>query len=81
MFSKLIGTKKVNINDADYEIRYYRKTNLKGNTSFSSEVDIGMNEKIIIDDHSMAKLEYRVDLVLPAALYSRKADNSGGRCK
>ena len=76
MFTKLIGIKKIHIDDADYEIRYYRKTNLNGNTSFTSEVNIGLNDKIILDDHSMASLEYRVDLVLPAALYSRKAVNS-----
>lgn len=76
MFTKMIGIKKIHINDADYEIRYYRKTNLNGNTLFTSEVNIGLNDKIILDDHSMASLEYKVDLVLPAALYSRTAHNS-----
>jgi hypothetical protein len=72
----MIGMKKLHINDADYEIRYYRKTNLNGNTLFTSEVDIGLDDKIILDDHSMAGLEYKVDLILPAALYSRTARNS-----
>ena len=76
MFTKLIGIKKSNINDADYEIRYYRNTNLNGNTSFASEVNIGLNDKIILDDHSTASLKYKVDLVLPAALQSRKVGNS-----
>ena len=75
MFTKLIGIKKTNINDADYEIRYYRNTNLNGNTSFASEVNIELNDKIILDDHSMASLKYKVDLVLPAALQSRKVGN------
>jgi hypothetical protein len=64
MFTKLIATKKIHVNDADYEIRYYRKMNLNGG-----------NDKIILDDHSIASLEYKVDLVLPAALYSRIAGN------
>ena len=76
MFTKIIGVKKIHINDTDYEIRYYRKTNLNGNTLFTSEVEIGLDDKIILDDHSMAGLEYKVDLVLPAALYSRTAQNS-----
>jgi len=76
MFTKIIGIKKIYINDADYEIRYYRKTNLNGTTLFTSEVEIGLDDKIILDDHSMAGLEYKVDLVLPAALYSRTAYNS-----
>ena len=75
MSTKLIGIKKININDSDYEIRYYRKSNVNGNTLFTSEVYIGLNDKIILDDHSMASLEYKVDLVLPAALYSRVARN------
>ena len=76
MFTKLIGVKRIHINESDYEIKYYRKTNLNGDTSFTSEVNIGLNDKIILDDHSMASLEYKVDLVLPAALYSRMASNS-----
>lgn len=76
MFTKLIGVKRIHINEADYEIKYYRKTNLDGKTSFTSEVNIGLNDKIILDDHSMASLEYKVDLILPAALYSRTTANS-----
>jgi hypothetical protein len=76
MFTKLIGVKRIHINEEDYEIKYYRKTNLNGKTCFSSEVIIGRDEKIILDDHSMASLEYKVDLVLPAALYSRVASYS-----
>jgi hypothetical protein len=72
----MIGIKKIHIDDADYEIRYYRKTNLNGNILFTSEVDIGLDDKIILDDHSMAGLEYKVDLILPAALYSRTTHNS-----
>jgi len=75
MFTKLIGIKKIHINEADYEIKYYRKTALNGKTSFTSEVNIGGEDKIILDDHSMASLEYKVDLILPAALFSRTAAN------
>jgi hypothetical protein len=73
MFTTLIGIKKIHIHDGDYEIRYYRKNNFNGNAFFTSEVNIGQNDKIILDDHSLASLEYKVDLVLPIALYSRAA--------
>jgi hypothetical protein len=75
MFTKLIVTKKIHINDGDYEVKYYRNTNLNGDTLFTSEVNIGLNDKIIFDDYSMSSLEYKVDLVLPAALYSRTTGN------
>ncbi len=81
MFTKLIGVKRIHINEADCEIRYYRKTNLNGKTSFTSEVNIGVNDKIILDDHSMASLEHKVDLILPAALYSRMTGNTDNRYK
>lgn len=75
MFTKLIVTKKIHINDGDYEVRYYRNTNLNGETLFTSEVNIGLNDKIIFDDYSMSSLEYKVGLVLPAALYCRTTGN------
>lgn len=75
MFTRLIGIKKIQVNEADYEIKYYRTTALNGKTSFTSEVNIGLDDKIILDDHSMASLEYKVDVILPAALYSRTAAN------
>ena len=71
MFTKLIGVKRIRINEADYEIKYYRKTMLNGKIGFTSEVNIGLNDKIVLDGHSMAGLEYKVDLILPVALYSR----------
>jgi hypothetical protein len=81
MFTKLIEVKRMHINEVDYEIKYYRKTNLDGKASFTSEVTIGLNDKIILDDHSMASLEHKVDLVLPAALYSRMTGNTDNRYK
>ena len=75
MFTKLIRTKKIHINDNDYEVKYYRKMNLNGGTLFTSEVNIGRNDKIILDDRSIASLEYKIDLVLPAALFSRTTGN------
>jgi hypothetical protein len=79
MFTKLIGVEKIHLNAADYEIRYHRNTNLDGKTSFTSEVEIGQNDKIILDDRSIGSLKHKVDLVLPAALYSRKGPERLGR--
>ena len=71
MFTKLIGIERIHMNP-DYEIKYYQNTNLKGNTSFTSEILIGPSDKIIIDDNSMVGLRQKINLVLPAALYSRE---------
>lgn len=71
MFAKLIEVEKIHLNASDYEIRYFRNTNLNGGTNFTSEVKVGQDDKIILDDRTMAGLKYKVDLVLPAALYSR----------
>jgi len=71
MFTKLIEVEKIHLNAVDYEIRYFLNTNVNGGTSFASEVEIGQDDKIILDDRTMARLKYKVDLVLPAALYSR----------
>jgi hypothetical protein len=72
MFTKLIEVEKRHLNSANYEIRYFRNTKLNGETSFTSEVDIGLHDKIILDGRSMAHLKYKLDLVLPVALHSRR---------
>jgi len=74
MFTKLIEVEKIHLNAADFEIRYFLNTNVNGGTSFASEVEIGQDDKIILDDRTMARLKYKVNLVLPVVLYSR-----GGR--
>jgi hypothetical protein len=71
MFTRLIKVEKIHLNTADYEIKYFQNTNLEGNNTFTSEVNIGLNEKIILDDHSMASLKYKVNLIVPVALQSR----------
>jgi hypothetical protein len=71
MFTKLIEAEKIHLDAADYEIRYYQNTNLNGTISFASEVEIGQTDKIILDDHSMAALKYKVNLILPVSLQSR----------
>ena len=72
MFTKLIEVEKRHLNSTNYEVRYFQNTNVNGETSFTSEVDIGLDDKIILDDRTMASLKYKVDLVLSGALYSRK---------
>ncbi|UCD71802.1 MAG: hypothetical protein JSW70_02070 [Syntrophobacterales bacterium] len=71
MLTKSIGSERIHMN-ADYEIKYYQNTNLKGNSSFASEIAIDPSDKIIIDDDSLVDLRQKISLVLPAAFYSRK---------
>jgi hypothetical protein len=71
MLTKLIKLEKINIDGSDYEIRYFRNINSNGNTSFTSEVAIGLKDKIILDDDSIGSLKHKVNLILPVSLWSR----------
>lgn len=82
MFTRLIKVEKINVDGVDYEIRYFQNTKLNGKLSFASEVNVGPDDKVILDDHSMASLKYKVNLILPVSLQSRggmaKAEKARG---
>lgn len=66
--------KVINLDDldkADYEVKYYRYTSFNGLTTYSSEIDLGINDKIILDDYSIYRLEDKLRYIFPAALYVR----------
>lgn len=60
------------MDDKAYEIKYYKYTNFDGLTIYSSEVDFGKNDKVILDDNSIYSLENKVRLIVPAAILTRK---------
>ncbi len=59
------------MDDKTYEIKYYKHTNYNGLTIYSSEVDFGKNDKVILDDNSIYSLENKLRLVVPAAILTR----------
>lgn len=75
MYKDLFASQVINMNNKDYEIKYYRYTGFNGLTTYSSEVDVGINDKIILDGHSIYSLEDKLRRVFPAALYMRMGLN------
>lgn len=59
------------MNDADYEVKYYRNTKIGGMVSYSLEVGLSDDDKLVIDDPSFGRLRHKLDEILPAALYTR----------
>lgn len=60
------------MDDKAFEIKYYKYTNFNGLTIYSSEVDFGKNDKVILDDNSIYSLKNKLRLVVPAAILTRK---------
>ncbi|MDY6844433.1 MAG: hypothetical protein SVW57_10130 [Thermodesulfobacteriota bacterium] len=71
MFRRLLETEKIKINDQDYEVNYFENLNLQGNKSYSSEVSLNSEDKVIIDALNLENLHNKVSLLIPVALYSR----------
>ncbi len=59
------------MDEKGYEIKYYKYTNFNGLTIYSSEVDFGKNDKVILDDNSIYSLENKLRLIVPAAILTR----------
>jgi len=52
-------------------VRYYEQKTVRGMRRFSSEVLLGPDDRIILDDDSMSSLESKVTRLVPATIYSR----------
>lgn len=74
MFSKLIKTEDLAIDDRRYNVRYFETKTLRGTRRFSSEIIVGPGpaDRIILDDDSLSGLESKVERLAPATIYSRQ---------
>ena len=72
MLRKLVKTVEIEIDDRTYRVCFYELKTLRGMRRFSSEVVLGPDDRIIIDDDSLTGLESRVARLVPATLYSRQ---------
>ncbi len=72
MLRKLVKTAEIEIDDRTYRVRFYELKTLRGMRRFSSEVFLGPDDRIIIDDDSLNGLESRVARLVPATIYSRQ---------
>jgi len=72
MFRKLVKTAEIEIEDRTYRVLFFELKTVRGMRRFSSEVALGPDDRIIIDDDTLTGLEARVARLVPATLYSRQ---------
>ncbi|CAN5558246.1 hypothetical protein BH23ACI1_BH23ACI1_20380 [soil metagenome] len=71
MFRKLVKTGEIEIEGQRYAARYFVQETSRGTSRFSCEFLLGAADQIIIDDDSMTSLEWKVERLAPATVYSR----------
>lgn len=71
MFLKLVKAGQIDVNGRAYQVHYFERRTLRGTSRYSCEVLLGSDDRIILDDDSMAGLESRVERLVPATIYSR----------
>ena len=71
MFLNLVKAGLIEVNGRSYHVHYYERRTLRGLPRYSCEVLLGPDDRIILDDDSMASLESRIERLVPATIYSR----------
>ena len=71
MFLKLVKTAQIEINGRSYVLHYFEQRTGRGARRYSCEVLLGGGDRIIIDDDTLTSLEFRVERLAPATVYSR----------
>lgn len=71
MLRKLVKTTEIEVDQRLYHVRYYEHRTIRGMRRYSSEVLLGPDDRIIVDDDSMSGLESKVARLAPATVYSR----------
>lgn len=72
MLRKLVMTSEIEVDERRYHVRYFEVKTVRGMRRFSSEVLLGPDDRIILDDDSMSSLESKVSRLVPATIYSRQ---------
>jgi len=71
MFRLLVKTAEMEIEGRSFVLRYFEHRTARGGRRYSCEVVLGSNDRIILDDDSLASLEAQVTRLAPATVYSR----------
>ena len=77
MLRKLVKTVRIELDVDDshagpaIHVRYFEQRTARGGRRYSSEMLLGANDRIILDDDTMSGLESKVDRLVPAVVYSR----------
>jgi hypothetical protein len=67
----LIATADMEIDGRTYAVHYYVQQTMRGGRRYSCEVQLGADDRIILDDDSMMSLESKVTRLAPATVESR----------
>lgn len=71
MYRRLIKTGDVDVAEQKYAVRYYEAQTIHGARRFSSEVILGPEHRLILDDDSVNGLESKIAYLVAASVYSR----------
>ncbi len=71
MVRTLVKTEMFEVENGAYPVRFFELSTPRGLRRFSAEILLGPDDRIILDDDSVANLEARALRLVPATLYSR----------
>ncbi len=71
MLSTLVKTEAVAVDGRNFLVRYFELRTLSGIRRYSAEILLGPDDRIILDDDSVPRLEAKATRLMPASLYSR----------
>lgn len=77
MLGMLVKTDVVEVANRKYAVRYYRTTTSHGRHRYSSEVVLGPDDCVILDDDSLRGLETRLANLVTASVHSRSLVTKG----
>lgn len=67
----LVAIADVEIDGRTYALQYYVQQTIRGGRRYSCEVQLGVDDRVIVDDDSMMGLESKVMRLAPATVESR----------
>ena len=77
MLGRLMKTDVIEVAGRRYAVRFYRMTTSHGRRRYSSEVVLGEDDRVILDDDSLAGLEARLTNLVRASVHSRSLVTKG----
>jgi hypothetical protein len=67
----LVRSELLKVGSRTCPVRYFELNTARGLRRFSAEILLAANDRIILDDDSLANLDARIARLLPATLHSR----------
>ena len=71
MFRTLVKTEEVAFDDQRVPVHYFELRTVRGLRRYSAEIWLGSEDRVILDDDSVSKLQARAARLVPATIYSR----------